>query len=109
VGESVRLAVETGVAGLSIEDSTGDPAHPLFPIDEAVARMRAARNAIDAAGGDTLLVGRAECSSSGSGSRRDHRAPARLRERRRRLPLCARHSHSASTSRRSWKQWRPSR
>jgi len=61
VGESVRLAVETGVAGLSIEDSTGDTAHPLFPIDEAVARMRAARKAIDAAGGDTLLVGRAEC------------------------------------------------
>ena len=61
VGESVRLAVETGVAGLSIEDSTGDAAHPLFPIDEAVVRMRAARKAIDAAGGDTLLVGRAEC------------------------------------------------
>ena len=61
VGESVRLAVETGVAGLSIEDSTGDAAHPLFDIDTAVARMRAARVAIDKAGGDTLLVGRAEC------------------------------------------------
>ena len=61
VAESVRLAVETGVAGLSIEDSTGDAAHPLFEIDVAVERMRAARRAIDAAGGDTLLVGRAEC------------------------------------------------
>jgi len=60
VAESVRLAVETGVAGLSIEDSTGDAAHPLFPIDVAVERLRAARKAIDAAGGDTLLVGRAE-------------------------------------------------
>lgn len=60
VAESVRLAVETGVAGLSIEDSTGDAANPLFPIEVAVERLRAARQAIDAAGGDTLLVGRAE-------------------------------------------------
>jgi 2-methylisocitrate lyase-like PEP mutase family enzyme len=60
VGESVRLAVETGVAGLSIEDSTGDAARPLFEIDAAVERMRAARKAIDKAGGDTMLVGRAE-------------------------------------------------
>ncbi len=61
VGESVRLAVATGVAGLSIEDSTGDAAQPLFDLDVAVHRIRAARRAIDAAGGDTLLVGRAEC------------------------------------------------
>ena len=61
VAESVRLAVGTGVAGLSIEDSTGDAARPLFDVDVAVARMRAARKAIDDAGGDTLLVGRAEC------------------------------------------------
>lgn len=61
VAESVRLAVETGVAGLSIEDSTGDSAHPLYELDVAVARIAAARNAIDKAGGDTLLVGRAEC------------------------------------------------
>ncbi len=61
VGHSVRLAVETGVAGLSIEDSTGNAAQPLFSIDEAVARLRAARRAIDRAGGDVLLVGRAEC------------------------------------------------
>lgn len=61
VGESVRLCVETGVAGLSIEDSTGNPDDPLFPLEVAVGRMRAAREAIDAAGGDTMLVGRAEC------------------------------------------------
>ncbi len=60
VAESVRLAVSTGVAGLSIEDSTGDAVHPLFDLDVAVERMRAARRAIDAAGGDTLLVGRSE-------------------------------------------------
>ena len=61
VAESVRLAVVTGVAGLSIEDSTGNAAQPLFALDVAVERMRAARHAIDKAGGDTLLVGRAEC------------------------------------------------
>ena len=60
VADSVRLAVETGIAGLSIEDSTGDAAHPLHAIEVAVARIRAARAAIDAAGADTLLVGRAE-------------------------------------------------
>jgi len=61
VAESVRLAVETGVAGLSVEDSTGDAAAPLFSLEHAVERLRAARGAIDKAGGDTLLVGRAEC------------------------------------------------
>jgi 2-methylisocitrate lyase-like PEP mutase family enzyme len=61
VAESVRRAVESGVAGLSIEDSTGDASRPLFDLDTAVERMRAARRAIDRAGGDTLLVGRAEC------------------------------------------------
>lgn len=61
VAQSVRLAVETGVAGLSIEDSTGNAAAPLFMLDEAVERLRAARRAIDRAGPDTLLVARAEC------------------------------------------------
>jgi len=61
VAESVRLAVETGVAGLSIEDSTGDASRPLYELDTAVDRIRAARKAIDKAGGDALLVGRAEC------------------------------------------------
>lgn len=60
VAESVSLAVEMGVAGLSIEDSTGNAADPLFPVDVAVERLRAARKAIDASGADVLLVGRAE-------------------------------------------------
>lgn len=60
VARHVAQAVGTGVAGLSIEDGTGDASAPLYPIDAAVARLRAARAAIDAAGGDTLLVGRAE-------------------------------------------------
>ena len=60
VAESVRLAIATGVAGLSIEDSTGDPARPIHDLPAALARLREARAAIDATGGDTLLVGRAE-------------------------------------------------
>lgn len=59
--ESVRLAIDTGVAGISIEDSTGIKEQPLFSIDEACDRLRAARRAVDKAGGDVLLVGRAEC------------------------------------------------
>jgi len=61
VAESVRLAVETGVAGLSIEDSTGRDANPLFELDAAVERVRSARKAIDKAGADALLVARTEC------------------------------------------------
>jgi 2-methylisocitrate lyase-like PEP mutase family enzyme len=61
LADSVRLAVQSGVAGLSIEDSTGNPATPLFDLDTAVERMRAARKAIDKAGSDTMLIGRAEC------------------------------------------------
>ena len=60
VAESVRMAVETGVAGISIEDSTGDANSPLRDVNDAVVRVRAARAAIDETGGDTLLIGRAE-------------------------------------------------
>ncbi|MGH8182947.1 MAG: isocitrate lyase/PEP mutase family protein [Rhodanobacteraceae bacterium] len=59
--QNVRRCIETGVAGLSIEDSTGDVSQPLYDLDEAVARMRAARAAIDATGEDVMLIGRAEC------------------------------------------------
>jgi len=61
IAENVKLCVETGVAGLSIEDSTGDKAKPLYDLDYAVARMKAARAAIDKSGADIILVGRAEC------------------------------------------------
>jgi len=60
VAVSVRMALDTGVAGLSIEDATGDPARPIHDLGDAVARLRAARAAIDEAGGEGLLVGRAE-------------------------------------------------
>jgi 2-methylisocitrate lyase-like PEP mutase family enzyme len=60
VARNVRLCVETGVAGLSIEDATGNPARPLYDFDLAVERVRAARAAIDASGADVTLTGRAE-------------------------------------------------
>jgi 2-methylisocitrate lyase-like PEP mutase family enzyme len=61
VSENVRLCIETGVAGLSIEDSTGDTDKPLYDFDMAVARIRAARAAIDKGGDDTVFTGRTEC------------------------------------------------
>lgn len=61
VAENVRLCAETGVAGLSIEDATGERERPLYDLDSAIERLRAARAAIDQAGGDVLLVGRCEC------------------------------------------------
>jgi 2-methylisocitrate lyase-like PEP mutase family enzyme len=61
VAESVWLCVAAGVAGLSIEDSTGDAQKPLYDLDDAVARMGAARAAIDKTGSDVLLTGRCEC------------------------------------------------
>jgi 2-methylisocitrate lyase-like PEP mutase family enzyme len=59
VAANVGLAVQTGVAGLSIEDFSGDPAAPLFDFGLAVERIRAARAAID-----------------DSGTRARHRCPA---------------------------------
>jgi 2-methylisocitrate lyase-like PEP mutase family enzyme len=60
VAESVRRCVETGVAGLSIEDASGDAAAPLHPFEAAVARVRAAREAIDATGAGAILTARSE-------------------------------------------------
>ena len=60
VGMNVAAALQTGIAGLSIEDSTGDEAAPLHEVTLAVERVRAARQAIDRAGGDVLLTGRSE-------------------------------------------------
>src|SRR4029077_5844396 len=61
VAENVRLCVETGVAGLSIEDATGDPRAPLYDLPLAAERIAAARTAIDASGSGVLLTARAEC------------------------------------------------
>jgi 2-methylisocitrate lyase-like PEP mutase family enzyme len=61
VAESVTRCVETGVAGLSIEDSTGENSTPLYELSVAVERVRAARAAIDATKTGVLLTARAEC------------------------------------------------
>jgi len=60
VRANVARATETGVAGISIEDSTGDPADPLFEFDLAVERVRAARRSIDDSGTGIVLTGRSE-------------------------------------------------
>ncbi len=60
VAANVKLAAATGIAGLSIEDSTGDQAQPLHDFNLAVDRVRAARQAIDESGTGVLLTGRSE-------------------------------------------------
>lgn len=60
VAANVKLAVATGIAGISIEDSTGDAAHPLHDFELAVERVRAARRAIDESGTGVVLTGRSE-------------------------------------------------
>ena len=61
VAANVRLCIDTGVAGLSIEDATGDPANPLFELPRALDRVRAARAAIDASNSGVVFTARAEC------------------------------------------------
>jgi 2-methylisocitrate lyase-like PEP mutase family enzyme len=60
VQQNVAAAATTGVAGLSIEDSTGDPAHPLYDFSLAVERIRAARRALDQIALEIILTGRSE-------------------------------------------------
>jgi 2-methylisocitrate lyase-like PEP mutase family enzyme len=61
VAESVTRCVATGVAGLSVEDSTGEPSTPLYELSIAIERIQAARQAIDQSGADVLFTARAEC------------------------------------------------
>ena len=60
VAANVTAAAATGIAGLSIEDATGDPANPLFELSLAIERIRAAREALDQSGTGVLLTGRSE-------------------------------------------------
>ncbi len=60
VAGNVKLAAATGIAGISIEDSTGSEAEPLYDFDLAVERVRAARLAIDESGTGIVLTGRSE-------------------------------------------------
>jgi methylisocitrate lyase len=60
VAANVTAATGTGIAGISIEDSTGDAANPLFEFDLSVKRVKAARAAIDKSGSGVLLTARSE-------------------------------------------------
>lgn len=109
VAESVELAAATGIAGLSIEDSTRGAEEPLYPFELAVERVEAARAAIDGSGTGVLLTGRSEGFIAG---RPD------LDETIRRLPPAPAPAPTASTrrgsprrsrSRRSSPRWRRSR
>jgi 2-methylisocitrate lyase-like PEP mutase family enzyme len=60
VAENVKLCVETGAAGLSIEDATGNPQAPLYERSQAIARVRAARAAIRETGVGVVLTARCE-------------------------------------------------
>ena len=60
VAENVTRCIATGVAGLSIEDSPNDGSAPLYDFERSVARVKAARAAIDRAGGDVVFTARAE-------------------------------------------------
>ncbi len=66
VARNVTQCVATGCAGLSIEDGTGVASAPLYPMDLAIERMRAARGAIDASGSGVVLTGRCEAYLVGS-------------------------------------------
>lgn len=60
VGANVAAATTTGIAGLSIEDSTGDPSRPLHDFSLAVERIQAARRAIEDSGTGMVLTARSE-------------------------------------------------
>ncbi len=60
LARNVTLCVATGVAGLSIEDATGDPANPLYDFDTALRRFKAVRRAVDETGSGVMLTARAE-------------------------------------------------
>jgi 2-methylisocitrate lyase-like PEP mutase family enzyme len=65
VAANVGLCIRTGVSGLSIEDQTGDKNRPLYELEIAVERIKAARAAIDASGIGVLLTARTECYLTG--------------------------------------------
>jgi 2-methylisocitrate lyase-like PEP mutase family enzyme len=60
VGNHVRTAIETGIAGVSIEDSTGDKNKPLYEFAHAIDRVKAARAAVDHSATGVVLTARAE-------------------------------------------------
>ena len=110
VADNVRLCVDTGVAGLSIEDFNGDEADPLYDFDLAVARVRAAREAIDKTGTGVVFCARTEGFIHGRPDLDEADPPAQgLRRCRRRLPLRPRHQDARVRSKPWSRRWRRSR
>ena len=106
---NVQLAAATGIAGLSIEDSTGDPGEPLYPFELAVERVRAARQAITrAVRASSSPAGRR---GSSSGDPISRRRSADCRPTPRPVPTAStrRGSRPPSRSRRLSQRWRRSR
>ena len=102
VAAHVARAVKTGVAGLSIEDSTGDAAKPLYERAFAIERIKAARAAIDADRSGVLLTGRCEGFLVGQADLKHGDRPVdRLCRGGRGLSLCAGHQDQGARSRRS--------
>jgi 2-methylisocitrate lyase-like PEP mutase family enzyme len=71
VGETVRSIIGAGAVGINLEDSTGDPAKPLYDLDTAVARVRAAREAGDAAGVPLVINARTDVLITTKGDREE--------------------------------------
>src|SRR3954451_11492948 len=71
VATNVSLCIETGVAGLSMEDQTPNKCRPLFELPVAMERVKAARAAIDDSGTGVLLTARTECYLVGHREPRD--------------------------------------
>lgn len=66
VAQTIGAAIAAGVVGANIEDASGDPVRPLFPIERAVARVRAARRAADASGVPFVLTARTDVYLTGA-------------------------------------------
>jgi 2-methylisocitrate lyase-like PEP mutase family enzyme len=71
VGETVRAIIDAGAVGINLEDSTGDPAKPLYDLDTAVARVRAAREAGEAAGVPLVINARTDVLIATKGNREE--------------------------------------
>jgi 2-methylisocitrate lyase-like PEP mutase family enzyme len=71
VGETVRAIIDAGAVGINLEDSTGDPAKPLYDLDTAVARVRAAREAGEAAGVPLVINARTDVLIAAKGDREE--------------------------------------
>jgi hypothetical protein len=98
VAANVKMAADTGIAGLSIEDSSGDEAHPLFEFDLAVERVAAARRGIDESGTGIVLTGRYTATSHAEGNRHDQSNLRRHRPRRAASPPTPRETLSPSAA-----------